>query len=246
MGEKPLHFGVFDGTLIFGSELKTILSHPKSKRELNDEAMQRYLALEYVPSPHSMFKGISKLPPAHFMLVQNGEVRIERYWLPKTDVMDISEQEAGDKLIQLLGRSTELRLISEVPLGVFLSGGIDSSAIAALAQTYSAKPIKTFSIGFADKSFDESEHALAVAKHIGSQHEVVTFSPEMGFETLNELWDTLDEPLADASIVPTFFLSKMTKRHVTVALAGEGGDELFGGYPTYQAPQICPDVVDFA
>jgi len=240
MGEKPLHFGVFDGTLIFGSELKTILSHPKSKRELNDEAMQRYLALEYVPSPHSMFKGISKLPPAHFMLVQNGEMRIERYWLPKTDVMDISEQEAGDKLIQLLGRSTELRLISEVPLGVFLSGGIDSSAIAALAQTYSAKPIKTFSIGFADKSFDESEHALAVAKHIGSQHEVVTFSPEMGFETLTELWDTLDEPLADASIVPTFFLSKMTKRHVTVALAGEGGDELFGGYPTYQAHKFAP------
>jgi asparagine synthase (glutamine-hydrolysing) len=142
--------------------------------------------------------------------------------------------------VRLLKRSTELRLISEVPLGVFLSGGIDSSCIAAFAAQLSKDPIKTFSIGFDDPSFDESIHALAVAKHIGSDHEVVTFSPELAFETLSELWDVLDEPLADASIVPTYFLSKMTRRHVTVALAGEGGDELFGGYPTYYAHKFVP------
>lgn len=240
MGEKPLHWGVFDGKLIFGSELKSILTHPSSRKELDDLAMQKYLSLEYVPAPHSMFKGISKLPPAHFMVVEDGQIKTERYWLPSTETVDISEEEAVKKLIELLGRSIELRLISEVPLGVFLSGGIDSSAIAALASRYSKSAIKTFSIGFEDKSFDESSHALAVAKHIGSQHDVVTFSPTMGFDTLNELWGILDEPLADASIVPTFFLSKMTKRNVTVALAGEGGDELFGGYPTYQAHKLAP------
>jgi asparagine synthase (glutamine-hydrolysing) len=240
LGEKPLHYGVFDGTFIFGSEIKGILTHPKAKRELDSLAMQKYLSLEYVPSPHSIFKGISKLPPAHYMVVEGGQIKIERYWLPDIKTEKISEGEAQEELVRLLKRSIELRLISEVPLGVFLSGGIDSSCIAALASQFSSSPVKTFSIGFDDKSFDESSHALAVAKHIGADHEVVTFSPELGFETLSELWEVLDEPLADASIVPTYSLSKMTKKHVTVALAGEGGDELFGGYPTYQAHKFAP------
>ncbi|MDP3507557.1 MAG: asparagine synthase (glutamine-hydrolyzing) [Candidatus Melainabacteria bacterium] len=240
LGEKPLHYGVFDSTFIFGSEIKGILTHPKAKRELDSLAMQKYLSLEYVPSPHSIFKGISKLPPAHYMVVEGGQIKIERYWLPDIKTEKISEGEAQEELVRLLKRSIELRLISEVPLGVFLSGGIDSSCIAALASQFSSSPVKTFSIGFDDKSFDESSHALAVAKHIGADHEVVTFSPELGFETLSELWEVLDEPLADASIVPTYSLSKMTKKHVTVALAGEGGDELFGGYPTYQAHKFAP------
>lgn len=240
LGEKPLHYGVFDGTFIFGSEIKGILTHPKARRELDSLAMQKYLSLEYVPSPHSIFKGISKLPPAHYMVVEGGQVKIERYWLPDIKTEKISESEAQEELVRLLKRSIELRLISEVPLGVFLSGGIDSSCIAALASQFSSGPVKTFSIGFDDKSFDESSHALAVAKHIGADHEVVTFSPELGFETLSELWQILDEPLADASIVPTYSLSKMTRKHVTVALAGEGGDELFGGYPTYQAHKFAP------
>ena len=240
LGEKPLHYGVFDGTFIFGSEIKGILTHPKARRELDSLAMQKYLSLEYVPSPHSIFKGISKLPPAHYMVVEGGQIKIERYWLPDIKTEKISENEAQEELIRLLKRSIELRLISEVPLGVFLSGGIDSSCIAALASQFSSSPVKTFSIGFDDKSFDESSHALAVAKHIGADHEVVTFSPELGFETLSELWEVLDEPLADASIVPTYSLSKMTKKHVTVVLAGEGGDELFGGYPTYQAHKFAP------
>lgn len=240
MGEKPLHWGVFDGTFIFGSEIKGILTHPKSKRELDSLALQKYLSLEYVPNPQSIFAGIHKLPPAHLLVVEGGQVKVERYWLPDIQTQDVGEEEAQEELVRLLRRSIELRLISEVPLGVFLSGGIDSSCIAALASQFSSKPIKTFSIGFKDKSFDESAHALAVAKHIGADHEVVTFSPELGYETLMELWDILDEPLADASIVPTYSLSKMTRKHVTVALAGEGGDELFGGYPTYQAHKFAP------
>ena len=240
LGEKPLHWGVFDGTLIFSSEIKGILSHPKASRALDISAMQKYLALEYVPNPSSMFKDINKLPPAHFMIVEKGQIKVDRYWLPSIKTEDMTEDEAAAECVRLLKKSTELRLISEVPLGVFLSGGIDSSCIAAFAAQLKSDPIKTFSIGFDDPSFDESIHALAVAKHIGSDHEVVTFSPDLAFETLNELWGILDEPLADASIVPTYFLSKMTRRHVTVALAGEGGDELFGGYPTYYAHKFAP------
>ncbi|HEY9715336.1 MAG TPA: asparagine synthase C-terminal domain-containing protein, partial [Chroococcales cyanobacterium] len=150
-----------------------------------------------------------------------------------------TENEAREQLVELLERSVNLRLISDVPLGIFLSGGIDSSAIAALAQKNSTTPIKTFSIGFADRSFDESAHAQAVATHLGTEHQVVEFEPNLAFETMEELWQTLDEPMADASILPTFFLSKMTRKSVTVALAGEGGDELFGGYPTYQAHRMA-------
>lgn len=239
MGEKPLHWGIFDGQFIFGSEIKGILTHPAARKELDAKALKRYLAFEYVPAPNSIFKGINKLLPAHYLIVENGEVKIHNYWQPETTVKDISEKEARQELLSLLEKSIELRLISDVPLGVFLSGGIDSSGIAAIAAKVSGKKLRTFSIGFADRSFDESEHAEKVARHIGSEHNVVVFDPNLAFETMSELWEYLDEPMADASIVPTFFLSKMTKRHVTVALAGEGGDELFGGYPTYQAHQYA-------
>ncbi len=241
MGEKPLHWGIFGGKLIFGSEIKGILEHPDARRNINLEALHRYLALEYVPAPHSMFEGIHKLLPAHYMLVENGETRTFNYWEPDYATVEAGEQEAADELLRLLKKSIELRLISDVPLGVFLSGGIDSSSIAALALASEAvkKPLKTFSIGFSDPSFDESMHARAVAGHIGADHHLVTFLPELAFATMQELWNFLDEPLADASIVPTYFLSKMTRQEVTVALAGEGGDELFGGYPTYMAHRLA-------
>lgn len=250
MGEKPLHYGVFEGQLIFGSELKGILAHPRARRELDPIALQKYLALEYVPAPHSIFKGITKLMPGHYLVAENGEITTRSYWDPLAKAANgagsaskasaaMSEGEAAEKLIELLNRSTRLRLISDVPLGVFLSGGIDSSAIAALAARNREEPVKTFSIGFSDKSFDESEHAKRVADHVGTQHHIAIFEPGMARETLEELWNFLDEPLADGSIVPTFFLSKMTREHVKVALAGEGGDELFGGYPTYQAHKLA-------
>ncbi len=239
MGEKPLHYGVFNGQLIYGSELKGILAHPHSKRELCREALQKYLALEYVPAPLSIFEGIRKLMPAHFLLVEDGHFKTVCYWTPKVSKEKLSEQEAAEKLVDLLQESTKLRLIADVPVGVFLSGGIDSSSIAALASKVSPGKLKTFSIGFGDSSFDESSHAELVAKHVGSEHHLAWFSPNVARSTLEELWDYLDEPIADASVVPTFFLSKMTRETVKVALAGEGGDELFGGYPTYQAHKLA-------
>lgn len=239
MGEKPLHWGVFDGKFVFGSEIKAILAHPDATKELDPLALQKYLALEYVPAPDSIFKGIHKLKPAHFMLVERGQVKVKRYWEATNQPSPISEREASETLVGLLRESTSLRLISDVPLGIFLSGGVDSSAIAALANRGRSEPIKTFSIGFTDKSFDESEYARAVATHIGSEHHVAVFDPSTAAETMDELWQVLDEPMADASIIPTYFLSKMARKEVTVALAGEGGDELFGGYPTYQAHRLA-------
>ncbi len=239
MGEKPLHWGIFNGQFIFSSELKGILTHPDAAKEVDLVSLQKYLALEYVPAPHSMFKGISKLLPAHYMLVEKGTVKIRSYW--SADIMraNIGEAEAKEKLVTLLDQSTKLRLISDVPLGIFLSGGLDSSSITALAARHMKKAPQTFSIGFSDSSFDESDHAKAVATRLGCDHHVARFSAEMAYQTLEELWEVLDEPMADASIVPTYFLSKMAKNEVTVALSGEGGDELFGGYPTYQAHRLA-------
>jgi len=239
MGEKPLHWTIQDGKFIFGSEIKGILAHPSTRRELDMNALRQYLALEYVPAPHSIFKNINKVLPAHYLIVEHGDVTIGNYWRPSPKTVSIEEADAEKRLIELLSRSVELRLISDVPLGIFLSGGIDSSMIAALAAEKVSGPLKTFSIGFADRSFDESSHARTVADHLSTQHECVQFEPTMALETMTELWSILDEPIADASIIPTFFLSKMTRQHVTVALAGEGGDELFGGYPTYQAHKFA-------
>lgn len=235
MGEKPLHWAVFGNQFIFSSELKAILAHPESKKILNEDVIQQYLALEYVPAPYSLFKGIHKLLPAHYAIVENGQVITKNYWQPEINPIYIAEDEAMAQIDKLLHRSIQLRLIADVPLGVFLSGGIDSSLIAAIAASNAAKKLKTFSIGFGDKSFDESTHAYTVAQHIGSEHHCFEFDPRSAYETMNELWQVLDEPIADASIMPTYRLSKMTKEQVTVALAGEGGDELFGGYPTYLA-----------
>ena len=239
LGEKPLHWAIFDNQFLFGSEIKAILANPAANRRLNVAAMEKYLALEYVPAPDSIFESINKLMPAHYMLIERGQIKIQLYWDSNVAQSDIKESEAKQKLLELLDRSVELRLISDVPLGIFLSGGIDSSTITALAARRSSKPIKTFSIAFADRSFDESEHAKMVARHIGTEHHVIRFQPEQAFETMNELWQILDEPIADPSILPTYFLSKMTRKSVTVALSGEGSDELFGGYPTYQAHRLA-------
>lgn len=239
IGEKPLHWGIFDGQFIFSSEIKGILSHPKSRRELDPESLSKYLALEYVPAPNSMFKGINKLMPAHYMLIEAGQISIAHYWKPELTSKQLSEGQATEQLLGLLTKSVELRLISDVPLGVFLSGGVDSSAITALASQLSSKPVKTFSIGFTDPSFDEADYARQAASLFKTEHLAFTFLPSMAEQTMKELWQVLDEPLADASILPTFFLAKMTRKEVTVALSGEGGDELFGGYPTYQAHRLA-------
>ncbi len=237
MGEKPLHWTIAQNKFVFASEIKGLLSHPVVKKEVNFDALRQYLALEYVPAPNSIFKDIHKLLPGHYLLVKNGQVHTHSYWQPESLSAPESEQQASERLNALLKRSVELRLISDVPLGVFLSGGIDSSIIAAMAAQQVSGSLKTFSIGFSDSSFDESEHARTVANHLNTDHTSFEFSADLAVDTINELWNVLDEPIADASIVPTYFLSKLTRKQVTVALAGEGGDELFGGYPTYQAHQ---------
>ncbi len=242
MGEKPLYWHQSGNQFVFSSELKGILNHPSAQRNLNLYAFRQYLALEYVPAPQSILEGINKLPPAHYLLVDANGVKVDRYWsLPEArdTISDISEREAKAKLEELLTESIRLRLISEVPLGIFLSGGIDSSIITAIASRLVSHKLQTFSVGFSDPSFDESSHAETVAKHLGCDHHVIPFEPHIALESMRELFNFLDEPMGDASLIPTFLLSRTTRKSVTVALSGEGGDELLGGYPTYLAHRLA-------
>lgn len=242
LGKKPLYYRAAGGQLIFGSEVKALLMYPGCPRELDMASLSKYLAYEYVPSPHSIFKGIHKLPAGHCLIWKNGGVRLHRYW----DVQfspaahNRPENEIADELAARLKESVRRRLISDVPLGVFLSGGIDSSSVVAMmAELMPPSRIKTFAIGFDEKSFDESSHARRVAKFFGTDHHDQILQNRTLLEVLPEVAQFLDEPLADASIVPTYLLSKFTRQHVTVALGGDGGDELFAGYPTFQAHRVA-------
>jgi asparagine synthase (glutamine-hydrolysing) len=240
-GEKPLYYGVFAGKLLFASELKALLTHPDVETRINFQALRQYLAFDYVPAPLSIYQGIFKLPAAHSLTLENGEIKIERYWnlsFHKRQPVP-SVEDAAEELRGLLADSTKMRLMSDVPLGVLLSGGVDSSSIAAFAQQFSSKPVKTFSIGFEEASFDESRYARLVAKHLGTEHYEDILSVDKAADLLPEIASWLDEPLADASILPTFLLSRFVRSEVTVALGGDGGDEIFGGYPWYYAQKMA-------
>ena len=234
-GEKPLYWGVFDNTLLFASEPKVLLAHPSVQPTLNLNALRQYLSFDYVPAPLSIYEGISKLPAAHTLTVEDGRVRVEPYWRLsyKTAQPVPSEEEAAERLRELLAESVRLRLVSDVPLGVLLSGGVDSSTIAALAVRASSETVKTFSISFAESSFDESAYARAVAKFLGTDHHEERLSVDLAANLVSEIGSWMDEPFSDPSLVPTFLLSRFTRKHVTVALGGDGGDELFAGYPMY-------------
>ncbi len=234
-GEKPLYWGVFDQTLLFASEPKVLLAHPAVKPNLNLNALRQYLSFDYVPAPLSIYEGISKLPAAHTLTLEQGEVRIERYWRLSYQTRQPvpSVNEAAEQLRDLLAESVKMRLVSDVPLGVLLSGGIDSSMVAALAVRASTETVKTFSIGFAEASFDESQYARAVAKFLGTDHHEERFSASLAANLVGEIGAWMDEPLSDPSLVPTYLLSRFTRKHVTVALGGDGGDEIFAGYPMY-------------
>lgn len=240
-GEKPLYYGIFPGKLIFASELKAILAHPDVETRLNLHALRQYLAFDYVPAPYSIYEGIFKLPAAHSLTVENGEIKIERYWnlsfQKRTPAPNIDD--AAEELRELLADSTRMRLVSDVQLGVLLSGGVDSSSIAAYAQQFSRKPIKTFCIGFDEKSYDESLAARQVAEHLGTEHHEERFSVEGAAELLPEIAIWLDEPISDPSILPTFLLSRFVRSEVTVALGGDGADEIFAGYPSYYAHKLA-------
>ncbi|MFP5501706.1 MAG: asparagine synthase (glutamine-hydrolyzing) [Candidatus Sericytochromatia bacterium] len=241
MGETPLYSTTAGRTLLWGSEIKCLLAHPALDRRLSLPALSRYLQFDYVPAPHAILEGLHKLPQAHMLVVEDGEVEVKPYWrldlTARTPAP--SEAEALEELDRRLLEAVERRLLAEVPLGVFLSGGIDSSTIAALAARVAPGRLKTFSIGFDDPSFDESRHARHVAEHLGTDHHEETLSAEGLLALVPRLSELLDEPFGDASVMPTYLLSRFARRHVTVALGGDGGDELFAGYPTYQAQRLA-------
>ena len=234
-GEKPLYWGVFDKALLFASEPKVLLAHPAVKPSLNLQALRQYLSFDYVPAPLTIYCGINKLPAAHRLTLESGEVKIDRYWhLNYTTTEPVpSEREAADHLRELMADAVRMRLVSDVPLGVLLSGGVDSSTIAALAVHASSEAVKTFSISFAEASFDESAYARGVAKFLGTDHHEERLSANLAANLVSEIGAWMDEPFSDPSLVPTYLLSRFTRKHVTVALGGDGGDELFAGYPMY-------------
>ncbi|MBI4853939.1 MAG: asparagine synthase (glutamine-hydrolyzing) [Acidobacteria bacterium] len=240
-GEKPLYYAHCNGDFCFASEPKALFAHPKVSKELDLRSLSRYLAYEYVPWPHSMFKHIRKLPPAHYLIYEKGEIKISRYWDPQfRSITSTTEEEISEELLKRLKEAVKLRLISDVPLGVFLSGGIDSSAIVAMmAELIPSKQIKTFSIAFEDKSFDESHYARMVANHFDTDHSEHAFNLAALSDVLPEITSYMDEPLGDGSLMATFLLAKFTRQKVTVALGGDGGDELFAGYPTFAAFRVA-------
>lgn len=236
MGKKPFYYSLCtDKTFVFASELKAVLKHPSVKKELNLEAVNQYLTFDYVPTPNSINSNVFKLEPGHYIIVKNGEITEKNsYWKHNFKIdTKIDFNQAVEKLGYLLNNATKSRLMSDVPLGVFLSGGLDSSTIAYYAQKNSSKKIKTFSIGFEDKSYDESNYAKMVADHLGTDHYSKILTAQKTIELIDEIYPQTDEPFADASLIPTFFLSEFTKEHVTVALGGDGSDELMAGYPTF-------------
>jgi asparagine synthase (glutamine-hydrolysing) len=240
-GEKPLYWGVFDDTLLFASEPKVLLAHPSVRPNLNLNALRQYLSYDYVPAPLSIYEGISKLPAAHTLTLETGEIKVERYWRLSYKTKDPvpSVADAAEYLRELLADSVRMRLVSDVPLGILLSGGIDSSVVAALAVRASSETVKTFSISFAESSFDESQYARAVAKFLGTDHHEERFSASLAANLVSEIGAWMDEPCSDPSLVPTFLLSRFTRKHVTVALGGDGGDEIFAGYPMYFGHQMA-------
>ena len=240
IGKKPLYYSLYDRGIVFASEIKSLLRHPMITKEIDLRSLSKYLTYEYVPAPHSIFKAIKKVEPGHYLLYQDGEIKKGTYWdVPLSDfpIGYKTEDEYIDDLREILGRSVETRLVADVPVGVFLSGGIDSSLVAALAKKINDQ-IECFSIGFDDKSFDESGYALRVAQALNLKHQLRIFSMREMLEHIDKLSQVLDEPLGDASILPTYLLSKTTSENVKVALSGDGGDELFAGYPTYQAHRL--------
>ena len=238
-GEKPLYYGTFDGRLVYASEPKALLAHPAVTGELDLDALRQYLSFDYVPAPRSIYKGISKLPAAHLMVVEKGQIRTRRYWnlsWKKPDAPNGNGNGLKNKaaeLHDLLSDAVRMRLVSDVPLGVLLSGGVDSSTIAAFATQHATDTVKTFSIGFAEDSFDESRYARLVAAHLGTDHYEEMLSSEKAGDLISEIGGWLDEPLSDGSLIPTYLLARFVRKHVTVALGGDGGDEIFAGYPMY-------------
>lgn len=244
LGEKPLYYGWCGSTFLFGSELKALRRHPAFRNPLDRDAMALLLGFGYVPTPHSIYEGIRKLPPGTWLEIDPTRTGLmpdpAEYWSLKQAVEQAkaepfagSPKEAVDRLEDLLRASVRQQMIADVPLGAFLSGGIDSSTIVALMQSESARPVRTFSIGFAESDYDEAPFARAVAKHIGTDHTELEVSWDDALAVVPRLPEMYDEPFSDSSQIPTYLVSQLASAHVRVSLSGDGGDELFGGYPRY-------------
>jgi asparagine synthase (glutamine-hydrolysing) len=242
MGIKPLYYALHDGALIFGSELKTILTYPGIPRLVDLVALNEYLSFEYVPTPRTIFQGISKLPPGHALSFSQGRMQIWQYWdvnLARSENIQPKRLvEYETELAEILKEVVRKEMVSDVPVGVLLSGGIDSSAVAALMSEAAPERVKSFSIRFDDPSFDESHYARQVASHLGTEHYELTLTSKMALDLVPQVGKFLDEPLGDSSFLPTFLLSQFTRNYVKVALGGDGGDELFAGYSTLQAHRL--------
>jgi asparagine synthase (glutamine-hydrolysing) len=235
LGKKPLHYALHNGKLYFASEIKSILAVAPELAEVNSQGLLEYLYYGYVPDPITAFTGIQKLPPGHLLEFEKGEVRVRQYWdLPEFGTRSPkSEEECLEELEHRLLEATRIRLISDVPLGAFLSGGTDSSTIVALMARASSGPVKTFSIGFKKDDFNEADYARIVARKFGTDHHEMILEPDV-VQTVEHLTSSLEEPFGDSSMLPTYYVSQMARRHVTVALSGDGGDEIFGGYDRYR------------
>ena len=233
LGKKPLYYTRAGRTLVFGSELKSLLQYPGVSRELDAEAVRDYVLMGYVPTPRSIFREVSKLPPGHVLTCDAGGIRIDRYWnLEFTPKHEAPESELVERLEQELSEAVRVRLVSDVPFGAFLSGGLDSSVVVALMARHMEMPVKTFSIGFREAGFNELDDARLVANHLGTEHHELIVEAE-AVRMLEDLVWHFDEPFADSSAIPTFLVSKMAAEHVKMVLSGDGGDEAFGGYDRY-------------
>ncbi len=238
LGIKPLYWGRCGGHFLFASEIKALHAHPAWKATVDSDALAAYLRFGYVPSPRSIYIGINKLDPGTFLtLHEKGEPEIRRYWAlreitrsARTRQGDLDDTETTDRLDGLLRHAVKGRMAADVPLGAFLSGGVDSSTVIALMQAQSSRPVKTFSIGFTESAFDESGEAAAVARHLGTDHTELMVSPADALAVIPDLPHIYDEPFADSSQIPTYLVSRLASRQVSVALSGDGGDEMFAGY----------------
>jgi len=240
MGKKPLYYAWTAGELVFASELKALMVHPSVSRDIDDAAIPAYLAFGYVPTPNTFYRGVRSVPPGHVLVLEaDGPPTVERYWSPplrgrgRSPALSISAAEGAREIRTRLDRAVRRRLVSDVPLGAFLSGGIDSSSVAALASRHLGRPLSTFTIGFDDtEGFDERPYARLVARHLGTDHHEYVVKPD-AIDLLEQLVWHHDQPFGDSSAIPTYCLSRCTRQQVTVALSGDGGDELFAGYQRF-------------
>jgi asparagine synthase (glutamine-hydrolysing) len=241
VGIKPLYYALTDRSLVFGSELRALLAHPGIERRLDLAAIDEYLTFEYVPAPRTILSQVRKLPAGHHLTLREGRTELHRYWDPnllRSETGRKSMPEYAAELRQALFESVRREMVSDVPVGVLLSGGIDSSAVAAAAARAAPNRISSFSVSFDDPSFDESAYARQVAQALGTKHHDVRLTSQRMLDLVPRLGNLLDEPLGDSSFIPTYLLSEHARQYVKVVLAGDGGDELFAGYPTHQAHRL--------